>query len=552
MVDLRMLRTGASRLVIAGVLTGALLAGCKPNTQQQAAAPSAAPSPLAAIPLADSGTAPVAPAPAASALPAAPPARVGRLANRTDYYAFADQAHAMNSGFGDAPPDYTFDYGDGERPWVWRGDDQSMRVAEPLPDGGDRYYYYEPGSDAPYLVRDPEYSYGYQNGVLVVIYDRSGRALPPDALDRRADVAGRFLARARAIHRASLERQREAVARANWEARRSRIDADRAQWAAAQAADQDWNAYHAAHEQDDRARWDAERYRREAEAARFDQSINDNQAAQRDWQAAQRAQGRAAANGQAPAPPPAKPSGPFGFGPKPPPAPTAPPSAPPPVVTPPPHAPAAGPGAPPHGDRHGPGPMSGAPNSGPSSAQPRPTFDHRPGGPGPGAPQGHAEPPAPPHQAPTGVQHPPVAPVAPHREPPRVNPPVAPTQPPRVPPVAPVVPRREPPRVSPPVTPPQPPHAQPVAPHRESPRVNPVIAPPPRAPLAPPAAPRREPPHLNPQIAPPRPPPSAPAAPHIVAPPAAHVVKPPAPTPPEKKPEHKHDRPGSDEPPGAH
>ena len=526
MVDPRMLRTGASRLVIASVLAGALLCGCKPNAQApNAQAPSAAPSPLAAIPLAASSGAAIAPAPASSALPDAPAARVGRLANRGDYYAFADQAYAMNSGFGDAPPDYTFDYGGGERPWVWRGDDQSMRVAEPLPDGGDRYYYYEPGSDAPYLVRDQDYSYGYQNGVLVVIYDRSGRALPPDALDRRADMAGRFLARARAIHQASLQRQREAVAEAHWAERRSQIDADRAQWASSQAADRDWSAYHAAHEQDDRARWDAERYRREAEAARFDQSINDNQAAQRDWQAAERAQGRAAANGQAPSPQPVKPSGPLGFGPKPPsappvappPPPAAPPTAPPALVVPP-HPPA-GPNGQPHAEHHGPSPVNVAPSAAPPtqatpSTPPRPVFDHKPAGAGQGAPNR----PTPQHPPQAEVQHGPVAPV---------TPPHAPTAVPTV------------------------------APRHEPPHINPPIAPPHIAPPATPVAPHREPPHLSPSVAPPRVAPAAPATPHVgppASPPAAHVVKPPAAPPPpaDKHPEHRRGEPNSSEPPGAH
>jgi hypothetical protein len=105
---------------------------------------------------------PIAPAPAASALPPAPPVQVGRLSDPQDTYAYADEADSENNAFGDAPPDYTVDYG-GTQPWIWRGDDQSERVAEPLPSGGYRYYYYQPGAQYPYLVRDPEYSYGYDS-----------------------------------------------------------------------------------------------------------------------------------------------------------------------------------------------------------------------------------------------------------------------------------------------------------------------------------------------------------------------------------------------------
>ena len=72
------------------------------------------------------------------ALPPAPRARVGRLSNSGDTYAYADDADSSNDAFGDAPPDYGFDYG-GTRPWVWRGQDQSERVVEPLPGGGERH-----------------------------------------------------------------------------------------------------------------------------------------------------------------------------------------------------------------------------------------------------------------------------------------------------------------------------------------------------------------------------------------------------------------------------
>jgi hypothetical protein len=296
----RALRGGASHLVVAGVLTSLALAGCKPNNQAASSSlpPSAAPAPLAALPLASDSAPSIAPAPAASALPPAPPVRVGRLADPRQQYAFLDQAYAMNSAFADAPPDYTFDNGGGERPWVWSGDDRSVRMAEPLPGGGDRYYYYEPGQDAPYLVRDAGYAYGYDNGVLVAIYDDHGRALPPDLAARRADVAGRYLARARALYAASQQRQREAVAEANWRARRSAIQADREQWTADQRADQAWAAYHDEHQQADDQRWAAERYRREAQSARFAEQMHDDQQARRYWEASQQAQARAANQAQ--------------------------------------------------------------------------------------------------------------------------------------------------------------------------------------------------------------------------------------------------------------
>jgi hypothetical protein len=301
---------GVSRIAIVAAFSGLALSACQPSNQS--AAVSSAPSPLAAIPLAASAAPPIAAAPAVAALPSAPRANVGRLARSGDRYAFADAAYAMESAFGDAPPDYTFDYGGGQRPWVWRADDQSTCVAEPLPGGGYRYYYYEPGAQTPYLVRDTDFSYGYDNGVLVVVYDDRGQALQQSELYEQADIAGRILARAQAIYLASQREEHEAVAEANWAARRSQIDAERAQWAADQVADEDWQAYHAEHAQQEQTQWADEQYRRDAQAARFAQTMNDAQLAAQDWQAAQQAGARAAAarqQTQSSAPP----GSPFGF-----------------------------------------------------------------------------------------------------------------------------------------------------------------------------------------------------------------------------------------------
>ncbi len=295
MIDRRIYRATVSSVALLSI-AGFALGGC--NRNGQSSATSTAPPALAALPLSTDAAPAAVPAPVASALPPAPLAPVGRLADQSERYAFADRADAMNSGFGDAQPDYTFDYGGGERPWVWRGDDQSARIAEPLPGGRDRYYYYEPGARTPYLVRDRDYSYGYANGALVVIYDQHGRVLPPDYLSRQADLAGRLLSRAQAVREASERQQRQAVARSSWVARHDEMDAERNQWDAQQNSEQDWRAYHVQHEQEYQAHWDTERYRREAEAARFAQSSNDPQQAEHDWQAARQAQARAAAAGQ--------------------------------------------------------------------------------------------------------------------------------------------------------------------------------------------------------------------------------------------------------------
>ena len=284
------LYVGAARLALTVGLAALPLVGCSPSSQSPAASSSAS---ALALPLVASG-APVAPAPAAEALPPAPPVPVGHLADRRQYYAFADQAYAMNNAFGDAPPDYGFDYGD-TQPWVWRSDNGAMRVAEPLPGGGDRYYYYEPGSDYPYLVRDPSYAYGFDDGQLVVIYDSEGHVAPESDYESRRDYASRFFARGRELFANAQQQQHQPVAEPNWVARRQYYADESQAWANHQSQDSDWRAYHDAHQQQYQDQWDGERARRENEAAQFAQSINDLQTAQRDMQAAQRAQAQAQA-----------------------------------------------------------------------------------------------------------------------------------------------------------------------------------------------------------------------------------------------------------------
>ena len=261
-----------------------------------------APPPQAALPLTTAAAPPIVDAPPASQLPATPRPRIARVVNPRDRYAYADQANAMSYGMGDAPPDYTFDY-NGARPWVWRSDDDAVRVVEPVGDG-DRYYYYQPGQDYPYLVRDADYAYGFDNGALVVIYDREGRVMPPDFIERRADYAGRYLYRGRDLYDAARQRPREAVAASNWAARSVVLAGELALWASLQNRTPDWRDYHAEHEDQQRAAWDQERYRRQAEAARTYQMMNDQQASQRAWQAAQQAQSDARAHGQSVGPAP--------------------------------------------------------------------------------------------------------------------------------------------------------------------------------------------------------------------------------------------------------
>jgi len=256
-------------LILSAVSFAALamgLAACNPAPGTTASNSSSA---MAALdmPLTAGPETPVAPAPSASALPrASAPVRVVRVTRPEDSYAYVDRAYAMSDAFGDAPPDYGYDYGPTHL-WAWRAHDDSVRLVEPI-DGGDRYYYYRPGRSAPYLVRDYDNSYGYDDdGDLVVVYDRSGRPLP--YTDRYADRAARELARARDVYAAALNSERHEVRAANWAARRSQIDAARADWAAQAARQSEWRAYRDAHAAETAAYWRGEQDQRARQAQAF-------------------------------------------------------------------------------------------------------------------------------------------------------------------------------------------------------------------------------------------------------------------------------------------
>jgi hypothetical protein len=270
-------KVGRLPLLAAAGLIALTAAACSRSAQQSAVSEIA--SPKAALPLTTAEAPPGAPAPTLQELPPAPPARVARLRDEGERYAYADLGYSMGDAFADAPPDYGFDY-DGEQPWVWQSDEGAYQVVEPLPEG-DRYYYYQPGEDYPFLVRDPEYAYGFDDGQLVVVYDRYGHALGPDEADRRAGMAGRLLLRAAALYAAAHHDPHVGVAQDRWAGRRQSFESDRRSWQTAQEQDPAWRAYDDAHQQDERDRWAEERMRRQAETARVDQTLNDPQGAQR-------------------------------------------------------------------------------------------------------------------------------------------------------------------------------------------------------------------------------------------------------------------------------
>jgi transposase-like protein len=261
------------------------LTGCKPGAQQAAAAD--APPPLAALPLTGDEAPQVQPGPVAVDLPFARPAPLGPLLDAGDGYAYLDRAYVLNDAFAQAPPDFTFDYAD-EAPWVWRTDDGFVRMVEFLPYGV-RYYYYEPGEDYPFLISDPDYGYAFADGDLVAIYDRDGSLLPPEDLAVRAPLAGRELARAESMFRAS-HRAPQAVTLASWTARRGQVAADLSRWRGLERHQPAWRTYHQQHLASEQAHFAPERFRRAAETVRLDRQIHDPDGADHAMRVARQAQ----------------------------------------------------------------------------------------------------------------------------------------------------------------------------------------------------------------------------------------------------------------------
>jgi hypothetical protein len=255
------LREAGTFTAIAAALA---LAACNPSGSVDRSQTATLPALPATLPLAPGDVTRPAYAPAAASLPATRPIRAVRVADPRDSYAYADDAWGFADALGDAPPDYGFDYGDAQ-PWAWQGYDDSIAFVEPLDDGY-RYYYYRPGADTPYFVRDPDYAYGYDNGQLAVVYGPSGGIVPYADYGPRLDYASRYYARGRDLYQAS--RQRRPVIAADWAARRNVI-VDTQRWAAARASQRAWQDYHQRTEARQAQHWREEQARRRADAVRF-------------------------------------------------------------------------------------------------------------------------------------------------------------------------------------------------------------------------------------------------------------------------------------------
>jgi hypothetical protein len=250
----------------ATIALAAALSACGKGSDQQmmAATPPALP---ATLPLDASPSTAWPTAPEVAALPEAKPVRTVRVANQRDYYGYADAAYDYQDVLNDAPPDYYFDY-DGVDPWAWEGYDQSVVFLEPVDDGY-RYYYYRPGADEPYFVRDPYYGYGYDNGQLAVVYDSYGAVVPYNDYGARLDYAGRYLSRGRDLYMASRRGDRRAVSAANWAARSDAISAVQARWSTVRERQPQWRDYSSRVSSTQANYWREEGIRRQADTRRF-------------------------------------------------------------------------------------------------------------------------------------------------------------------------------------------------------------------------------------------------------------------------------------------
>lgn len=189
-------------------------------------------------------------------------------------YAWLALASSLGGVLGDAPPDYYFDYDDGVDPWVWETGDNFVRYAEPL-DHGYRYYYYSPGRSSPFLVRDPDYSYGYYDNRVAVIYDRDGRVLDGRRSWRHRQVGERYYARARDLHQASRLRPRHGIAAPLWDQRRTTFAREQRQWDDARTQRAGWRGWDRRNDRTVTPRWNRERVARTYAAQRFDRWRDD-------------------------------------------------------------------------------------------------------------------------------------------------------------------------------------------------------------------------------------------------------------------------------------
>jgi hypothetical protein len=288
-------RTRASLAWTAGLLLTTALAACSGGGAPAPTGSADALAPPVALPLSTTVPATLASAPPVTALPAGPPVRVAQPSDRRQGYRYLDRGLYQEDAVEDAPPDYSFD-GGGVRPWTWATGDGARVISEPVA-GGYRTYYYDAGSDTPYLVRDPQYAYAYDNGALVSVFTVAGVQIDLRGGSDAVQYGGRYLARGHALWGHATSGPHLAVNAYVWSDRRADLAAQRVAWQRHIADNPDWSAWNSAHQAEEQAPWTDVRAQHQQAAQQFVT-----------WQQ-QRFQGAPPqlymADGSAPPPPPA-------------------------------------------------------------------------------------------------------------------------------------------------------------------------------------------------------------------------------------------------------
>ena len=193
-------------------------------------------------------------------------ARVATVRRRQGYR-YLDRGIYQEDAVEDAPPDYSFDDG-GVRPWTWGTGDGARVISEPVA-GGYRTYYYDAGSDMPYLVRDPQYAYAYDNGALVSVFTLAGVPIDLRAGSDPVQYGGRYLARGHALWDHATSGPHQPVNAYAWSDRRADIAAQRVTWQRHIGDNPDWSAWNSAHGSEEQAPWTDVRAQHQQAAQQF-------------------------------------------------------------------------------------------------------------------------------------------------------------------------------------------------------------------------------------------------------------------------------------------
>ena len=165
-----------------------------------------------------------------------------------DGYALAERARAYEQSVYARRPDYAFRY-QNEQPYAWGSGDGYSMYAEPV-NGGYRDYYYAPGAERPYFVRDNQYGYGYgPDGQLAAVYDAAGALLPSGRFGEVVRTAADYYLRAQTMRRYGLdESYRLPVLDPDWSQRSPAFFTAEQPWISAPDRQVGWRDWRDAHQ----------------------------------------------------------------------------------------------------------------------------------------------------------------------------------------------------------------------------------------------------------------------------------------------------------------